>query len=158
MVGPTWCRVAYRLLGSDCPLIVSRDLLHSHMIFAYSSRIVMLCLAACHGLHLMYGVVLVRCLLLSTDWLNMHMLMLWSWVPSLGGWFIDVSCDTLLTWYFVSHDRLVLYRLWLTLVISYDTTTDSYCTWFMVLWLLACQLFHMMPLLLPTVLGSRYSW
>ena len=28
---------AYRLLGSDCPSIVSRDLLHRHMVFAYSS-------------------------------------------------------------------------------------------------------------------------
>ena len=28
---------AYRLLGSDCPIVVSRDLLCCHMVFAYSS-------------------------------------------------------------------------------------------------------------------------
>ena len=51
MVGPTWCRVAYRLLGSDCPIVVSRDLSHSHVVSAYSSCVVSLCLAARHGLH-----------------------------------------------------------------------------------------------------------
>ena len=41
-----------------------------------------------------------------------------------------------LTWYFVSHDRLVWYSLWLTLLLTYDAIPSSYCTWFAVLWLL----------------------
>ena len=55
---------------------------------------------------------------------------------SVGGRLIDVSCDSPLTWYFVSHDRLVLLPLRLTLEFHYDAITDSYGTWFTVLWLL----------------------
>ena len=123
---------AYCLLGSDCPIVVSRDLLHCHAISAYLSRCLPLCLGARHGLHLMHGVVLVCCLLLLTDWLDVRV-MPWSWVPSIGEWLIDTSCDSPLTWYFVSHDRLVLYLLRRTLTCYYTTVPSSYCTWFAVL-------------------------
>ena len=70
MVGPTWCRVTYCLLGSDCPIIVSQDLSHGHVVSTYSSCCVLLCLAAHHGLHLMHGVVLVCCFVVSLiDWM-----------------------------------------------------------------------------------------
>ena len=81
---------------------------------------------------LMHGVVLVCCLLLLTDWVDVRA-MPWSWVFSIGEWLIDVSCDSLLAWYFVSHDGLVLYLLQLTLVSYYTTIPNSFCTWFTVL-------------------------
>ena len=56
---------AYWLLGSDCPLVVSRDLFHGYVVFAYSFHYLLLCLTARHGLHLMHGVVLVCCLVLD---------------------------------------------------------------------------------------------
>ena len=65
---------AYWVLGSDCPIVMSRDLLHYHMVFAYSSCCLPLCHATRHSLHLMYGVVLVHCLLLWIDWLNVRVL------------------------------------------------------------------------------------
>ena len=36
------------------------------------------------------------------DWLDVCMLMPWSWVPSVGGWLIDAFLIGLPTWYFVS--------------------------------------------------------
>ena len=42
-------------LGLDCPIVVSQDLLHGHVVSAYSSCVVTLCLAARHGLHWCMG-------------------------------------------------------------------------------------------------------
>ena len=123
---------AYWLLGSDCPTVVSRDLLHCHMISAYSSCWLPLCLAAHHGLHLMYGVVLVCCLLLSTDWLDVRVLC--------HGHGSPLSEDDSLT-------HLVIVR-------SHGTSypmTDLYYTAYD--WLL---LSATTPLLIAVVLGSQY--
>ena len=74
---------------------------------------------------------------LVVNWLTgSACVMPWSWVPSIGEWLIDASCDSPLAWYFVSHDGLVLYLLRLTLVCYCTTNPSSYCTRFAVLWLL----------------------
>ena len=46
---------AHRLLGLDCPIVVSWNLLHCRMIFDYLSCCLPLWLAACHGLHWCMG-------------------------------------------------------------------------------------------------------
>ena len=123
---------AYRLLGSDCPIVVSRDLLHYHMI---SCLLVLCCLVVsrrspqpsfdawgCTSTLLCYLI----------DWLMYVRVAIWSWVLSVGGWLIDA--------FLIGPLHGTLYPMTDLYHTRYDWLSCSATT----------------PLLIVTVLGSRY--
>ena len=132
MVGPTWCRACLSIirigLSHHCHrtcITVMWFLLTHLVVCCYVSPLATAFVDACGC---------TSTLSIVADWLTgCACLMPWSWVFSIGEWLIDVSCDSLLTWYFVSHDRLVLYLLQLTLISYCTTIPNSYCTRFAVL-------------------------
>ena len=103
-----------RLLGLDCPIVASQDLSHSHVVYAYLSCCVSLCLAACHSLHLMHGVVLVCCFVV---WLIDWMCMCYAMVMS-------PLCWRMTHWHILNWSaHIVLHIPWQTCTISIQTNS-----------------------------------
>ena len=124
VVGPTWSRAAYiiRIRLSHCCLKGLISVLY-------------------HCLHVLMPTTVGPHLYLGLYWYITNCL---SCVSCFWGLCLDY-CVHLLAWCLVSHDRLSLYELFCCTYrpcllmlhgIPYIPITDSYCTWFAVLWLL----------------------
>ena len=148
---------AYCLLGSDCPIIVSWDLSHGQMVLLTCLVLSRYVLPLATAFIDVWGCT--STLSVVVDWLTECARVIpWSWVSSIRERLIDASCDSLLTWYFVSHDRLVLYLL--QLAPPFPTATvlglQSYSYWMLLFTLNATPTSRRTWITVPTIVDVTY--
>ena len=124
MVGGCLC-----LLGLDCPIVVSQDLSHSHVVLL-TCCIVLYCLATCHSLHWCRAVLVCDACWL-VDWLDGCCALVMS-STSDGGWLSDALS--------IVHSYSILYPM-----------MDLYYTHYVHL---SCSTTPPTPVAM--ILGSRY--